>query len=75
MPKLKDLPKNVDIVGMVIKVPKRLQVMNSLPKQKMYIKSGWIKGLWLTATPEAERIYPLCFDSFNDIKDLEVIMR
>jgi hypothetical protein len=70
--RLKDLPKDRNIVGIIIKIPKKLQIIHSLPQEEMYIKSGWIKGLWLTTGQDSQRIYPLTYNKFKDIENLIV---
>jgi len=72
MKKLKSLDKDVDLVGLKIKVPKKLQLEHNLPKQEMIIYSGWNKGLWLKTKMEDGRIYPLTFKTFKDIGEFEV---
>ena len=67
--KLKDIDGN--IVGYKIIIPDYKK--RSLPKKKMYIKSGWNKGLWLkTDNKENGRVYPCFFESFEDMENLEV---
>ena len=70
--KIKELSKDENLVGLTIKLPKALRVKEGIPKGKMIIKSGWNKGLWLS-TGKSDRIYPLFFDTFKDIEELEVI--
>jgi len=72
MKKLKNLDKDVDLVGLKIKVPKKLQLEHSLPKKEMFIYSGWNKGLWLKEKMDNERIFPLTFNTFKDIGEFEV---
>jgi hypothetical protein len=70
--KLKDYKGTLDYV--LIKIPKPLVKEHSLPKDKMYIKSGWIRGLWLMAEKQQDgRIYPLTFNDFSEIEDIEVL--
>ena len=70
--KLKDLPKDKQLIGLRIKILKKLQKEHGLPGSIMYIRSGWIKGLWLTIEPDSSRIYPFTFESFKDIENLQV---
>ena len=75
MPKtLGTLPTTTDIVGLKIRVPEELRIHNNIPKSEMYIRSGWNKGLWLKEDKNHDgRIYPLTFQEFADIADIEVI--
>ena len=72
--KLKDIPKDYLLAGKVIKIPKQIQMDKNLPSNKMVIKSGWIKGLWLKRINVIEdRIYPLTFKDFKEIENLEIV--
>jgi hypothetical protein len=71
--KLKDIPKDADLVGLKIKIPKKIQTKFGLPKKEMFIYSGWCKGLWLKATMEDGRIYPMTFETYKDLEEFEVI--
>jgi len=71
--KLKDLPKDTQLCNLKIKIPKKIQISQSIPSSIMIIYSGWNKGLWLKKNINDEQIYPLCFENFNEIKKLEVI--
>ena len=70
--RLKDLPKDKQLVGLKIKIPKDKRTLTDY-SDKMYIYSGWNKGLWLKKKMEDQRIFPYFFESFDDIKDLEII--
>ena len=70
--KLKNLPKNKSLIGTKIIIPPKLRKEQNIPKRVMYIKSGWNRGLWLS-TGKGSRVYPLTFDSFKEIENLEVI--
>ena len=70
--KLEDLDKQQQLVGLKIKIPKKLQLEHSIAKE-MYICSGWNRGLWLKKKMSEERIYPLTFEKWEDIKGLEIL--
>jgi hypothetical protein len=61
-----------DLVGCQIIIPNYKK--HNLPKRKMYIKSGWNKGLWLGIDDKQDgQIYPYFFEDFKEIENLEVI--
>lgn len=60
--KWKEIPKTTTITGLILYVPKRYQLDQGIPHERMYVFSGWYRGLWLKADPYSERIYPLTVD-------------
>ena len=56
--KIKDLPKDFDLVGC------------KLGNQIIY--SGWNKGFWVKDDEKSSQIIPICFKSFNDIKEWKI---
>ena len=71
--KLKDLPKGFSLVGCKIIIPAKIRREQSIPQRKMIITGGWNKGLWLKVKDSDSRVYPFTFDSFNEIKNINII--
>lgn len=67
--KIKQLTDSESLIGRVLFIPlyKRKEDRELLPK--MIIKSGWIKGLWCVKKIDDERVYPVFFDSFDEVKE------
>jgi hypothetical protein len=70
----KELPKDVNICGLILYVPKKWQLDQGIPHERMYVFSGWFRGLWLKADPCQDRIYPLTVESFKDIDNWKVLL-
>lgn len=69
--KLIDLPTNRSIVGVKVKVPKQVAEACGFPAEWGYIESWWMKGFWVTVKPGAERAYPLCFETLDEMWGIE----
>jgi hypothetical protein len=63
--KVKDLPKDTQLVGVKVRIPKQFQAMYSGPKGPMVIFSSWNQGIWLKKSMIDSKIYPLCMDPKN----------
>lgn len=61
---IKDIPKDMNLVGIKFKTP---------DGAIGYIKSAWQKGLWYTDQLGDSIIHPLFFDDSKEILELEVI--
>lgn len=71
--KWKELPKDINIGGLILHVPKRYQLDQGIPHERMYVFSGWFRGLWLKADPCQDRIYPLTVDpKWKEIENWKV---
>ena len=62
--KIKQL-KDINLVGIKIKIPKKYQDSYSGITKEMYLCSWWNKGVWLKKNMDEERIYPLTFKTDN----------
>jgi hypothetical protein len=69
--KLVDLPTDRSIVGVKVKVPKEVAEACGFPAEWGYIESWWMKGFWVTVKPGAERAYPLCFETLDEMWGIE----
>ena len=71
--KIKDFPKNKELLGVRIKIPKKYSDSYIGIKDKMYIFSSWQKGVWLKKKMSENRIYPLQLDKLTDLLEFEVV--
>jgi len=67
--KIKDLPVSFDLVGAVLYIPKTHRPIECKLLSKMIIKSGWNKGFWCKRKLNEDRVFPITFYSFDEIKD------
>jgi hypothetical protein len=56
--KVRDL-KDVDLVGIKVKIPKKFEDTYQQIKGEMYICSYWQAGVWFKKSMKSDRIYPL----------------
>ncbi len=66
--KIKDLNKEVNLVGMKVILTDSDVLEYDLPANEMVISSGWGKGLWLKVDDSHVRAYPYT----GDYSELEV---
>ena len=59
--KVKDL-KDVELVGIKVKIPKKFEDLYQGIKGEMYVVSYWQAGLWFKKEMGSDRIYPLCME-------------
>lgn len=62
--KIKDLPPNTNLGGLKVKTTNGTVG---------YWKSQWDKGVWLTETLSASRIYPIFVESLEECREWEVL--
>lgn len=72
--KIKDLPADFQLVGTTLIVSESVRKTDFQLSPKMIIKSGWNKGFWCIKKEGDSRMYPICFDSFDEIKDWKIEM-
>ena len=65
--KIKDLPKDFQLVGLTLIIPKYVRKVQPELLPKMVIKSGWNKGFWGTKKDGDSRIYPVLFEDFKEV--------
>jgi len=59
---VKDLPKDADLTKVPIVIPDDIFEDNSYggpPKKTVYLRSSWMRGLWVVLDPKATRVYPI----------------
>lgn len=71
--KIKDLPKNTELGGMKIKIPKKYEDTYQGIKGEMFIFSSWQKGVWLKKKMDADRIYPMQLDKLKDLLEFTIV--
>ena len=59
--KVKDL-KDVDLVGIKVKIPKKFEDLYQQIKGEMYVYSYWQAGVWFKKSMKEDRIYPLSME-------------
>lgn len=59
--KVKDL-KDVELVGIKVKIPKKYEDLYQQIKGEMYVVSYWQQGVWFKKSMKESRIYPLCME-------------
>lgn len=67
--KIKDLPKYINLVGKKLYIPKSHRPDSCKTLSKMIIRSGWNKGFWCVRKQDDDRVYPINFNNFNEIKE------
>jgi hypothetical protein len=71
--KIKNLPKDFDLCGSVLCIPKEVRAKQPELLSKMFIKSGWNKGIWcMKKKAQNGRIYPVFFENFNECGEWEI---
>lgn len=71
--KIKELPTDMDLVGLELCISRKKQLEYGLPDAKMMIMSGWNKGFWLKRIGgETTRIYPYHFETVEEVMELTV---
>ncbi len=70
--KIKDIPKEFDLVNKILHIPEEYRKNKFELKPKMIIRSGWNKGFWCVKKVNDSRFYPVCFNNFDEIKDWEI---
>jgi len=70
--KLKDLPKDFQLVGLTLIIPKYVRKVQPELLPKMIIKSGWNKGFWCIKKEGDSRMYPVLFKDFDEVKEWRV---
>jgi len=68
--KINDLSKNTSLIGKILILPDYIK--RNCPKKDMYIYSGWNKGFWCKAKMDDERIYPVFFENYDEVKNWKV---
>lgn len=69
--KLVDLPTDRSIVGVKVKIPKDVAEASGFPADWGYIESWWMKGFWVKVNPDDKKVYPLCFETLEQMWDIE----
>jgi hypothetical protein len=59
--KVKDL-KDVELVGIKVKIPKKFEDLYQGIKGEMYVCSYWQAGVWFKKSMKESKIYPLCME-------------
>lgn len=70
--KVKDLPPDTPVEGVLVKIPKDKEDTYGEISGNMYLYSSWHSGVWLKKNMDEDRIYPLCVDP-QEILDWEVV--
>ncbi len=74
--KLKDLPENVPIASVKVKIPEELHkeaILSGLPVMEVYIYSNWMSGVWVKTDLKSSQIYPICGVRPSTILDWEIV--
>ena len=68
------LPKGMTITGLILHIPKLWRLDQGIPHERMYVFSGWFRGLWLKTDPYVTRMYPLTVETWKDIENWKVTL-